>query len=87
MICNPIVLPPFAPSCHRQISYQRLPSPVVTSLPAVTSPPPLNMSALVTQCPLGSQPNSEGNDCTECSAGTYNLDGAECLPCPQGVLG
>ncbi|KAL4457343.1 hypothetical protein ABPG75_012208 [Micractinium tetrahymenae] len=68
-----------------QISYQRPVSPAAALSPAGTLPPALNFSVLVTPCPPGSQPNSDGNDCTECSAGTYNFDGAGCLPCPRGA--
>jgi hypothetical protein len=71
--------------CAVQLDFEGVSGPsnsLLTALPV----PPLPLPLIIAPCAPGSQPNSALDDCIECSDGTYNLDGGECLPCPDGAL-
>lgn len=71
--------------CAVQLDFEGVSGPsnsLLTALPV----PPLPLPLIIAPCAPGSQPNSALDDCIECSDGAYNLDGGECLPCPDGAL-
>ena len=59
--------------CHARLTQRPLPGSL---RPAAQS--------RLTVCPSDFRPLPAGNDCNECVAGSYNLEGGVCQPCPKG---
>ena len=53
-----------------------------------TTLPPLSLPVTIAPCAPGKEPKNTGTGsiCVDCAYGSYNTDGIQCLPCPDGAV-